>query len=224
MPKPRASEHAVIRHDTASRRPPTPQEYRRGRRLYLLSFLAMLALLGVSIHHYYTTHVTAHFNVVLAVLAAAYRINGQLLLRASFLMGRDVSWKHLHWPWILRTAFAWSLAVLMAGYIHYTVKAYKYVLSWVPARGIDHLRADLHVNWLALTLGVILWALWLTVALEVLRLFFLHVLGVSIDQDAQSAPGSLPNFLAVRISRGEDGYQIALTLWFLTFGFTYGAG
>lgn len=63
------------------------------------------------------------------------------------------------------------------------MKAYKYILSWVPARGIDHLRADLHVNWLALTLGVILWALWLTVTLEALRLFFLHVLGVSIDQD-----------------------------------------
>jgi hypothetical protein len=51
------------------------------------------------IHHYYTTHVTAHFNVLLAILAVAYRANGQLLLRASYLMGHEVSWKHLHWPW-----------------------------------------------------------------------------------------------------------------------------
>ncbi len=210
------SYEAAQQSPATRRRRPAGSRRRSGTWLMVLIVLASLAVFAIGIYHYATAHITPRFDVLLAVLAIAYRVISQLMLVASQRSGRTVSWKHLHFPWVLRTMFAWTAAVYMAGYVYYTVKVYKLVLSWVPARGIDHLRSGLHVGWLAMAIGVVLWAVWLTIALEAIRLVLLYVFGVSVEQEAQSM---LPNFLAIHVARAEDAYQITLTLWFVSLSF-----
>jgi hypothetical protein len=178
-----------------------------------------LALAGFGIYYYYHRHPFGpEFNLVLATGAVLNRLLAHLLRLVNRLQGGEDEWQDLRWPRIVQTILAWIVAVVMAGYIHYTVLAYRLILVSVPDYVTRQLRHVLHMGWLVWPISVVAWALWLTVALEAIRRIFLFVFGVNLDLEGRINPSG--GFLSLQTSRGEESYAFTLTVWFITFSYS----
>ncbi|MCO5974078.1 hypothetical protein [Actinoallomurus soli] len=105
--------------------------------------------------------------MVLATEALATRLLGHIIRLTGQSPAEE--WKALRWPWIMRTLLAWAAGVAMAGYLHYTIRAYQLILFSIPTHVTGWLRDVFHTGWLVWPISVIAWAIWLTVALEAIR-------------------------------------------------------